>query len=89
MREAAQLHAAAEAAVDDQYVYLLAHHVLPVTFVLHAGYRFGWDAKDGGFYAGDGRCASIIVQGGLVGKVVKAIGERKALLAGLASGLLH
>ena len=68
-------------------LYLLAHHVLPVTFVLHAGYRFGWDAKMVGFTLAMVGVASIIVQGGLVGKVVKAIGERKALLAGLASGV--
>jgi MFS transporter, DHA1 family, tetracycline resistance protein len=69
-------------------LYFLAHHVLPTTFVLHAGYRFGWDAKMVGYTLAAVGVASIIVQGGLVGRIVKAIGERRALLAGLASGAI-
>jgi len=69
-------------------LYLLAHHVLPVTFVLHAGYRFGWDARMVGITLALVGVASVIVQGGLVGRVVKKIGERKALLLGLASGVI-
>jgi MFS transporter, DHA1 family, tetracycline resistance protein len=69
-------------------LYFLAHHVLPTTFVLHAGYRFGWDAKMVGYTLAAVGVASIIVQGGLVGRIVQAIGERRALLAGLASGAI-
>jgi MFS transporter, DHA1 family, tetracycline resistance protein len=63
-------------------LYFLAHHVLPTTFVLHAGYRFGWDAKMVGYTLAAVGVASIIVQAGLVGRIVKAIGERRALLSG-------
>jgi MFS transporter, DHA1 family, tetracycline resistance protein len=69
-------------------LYFLAHHVLPTTFVLHAGYRFGWDAKMVGYTLAAVGVASIIVQAGLVGRIVQAIGERRALLAGLASGAI-
>ena len=67
-------------------LYLLAHHVLPNIFVLYAGYRFGWDSRMVGITLAAVGVASIIVQGGLVGRVVKAVGERRALLLGLASG---
>jgi MFS transporter, DHA1 family, tetracycline resistance protein len=67
-------------------LYFLAHHVLPTTFVLHAGYRFGWNSAMVGYTLAAVGVASIIVQGGLVGRIVAAIGERRALLAGLASG---
>lgn len=69
-------------------LYLLAHHVLPNIFVLYAGYRFGWDSRMVGITLAAVGVASIIVQGGLVGRVVKAVGERRALLLGLASGTI-
>ena len=69
-------------------LYFLAHHVLPTTFVLHAGYRFGWDTKMVGYTLAAVGVASIIVQGGLVGRIVKAIGEARAAYAGLASGAI-
>jgi len=64
----------------------LAHAALPATFVLYAGYRYGWDARTVGFaLAGIGVC-SAIVQGGLVGRMVRRFGERRVLLTGLACG---
>lgn len=64
----------------------LAHEVLPSVFVLYAGHRYGWDARDVGFMlAAVGVCAAI-VQGGLVQPVVSRFGERRALLAGLCFG---
>jgi len=64
----------------------LAHEVLPSTFVLYAGYRYGWDAGMVGLtLAGVGVCGAI-VQGGLVRPVVARFGERKAALTGLACG---
>ena len=64
----------------------LAHEVLPSTFVLYAAYRYGWDeTRVGGTLALVG-VFSIVVQGGLVGPVVKRIGERRAVLFGLLLG---
>ncbi len=66
----------------------LAHVVLPSTFVLYAGYRYGWDAIAVGLaLAGFGVFAAI-VQGGLTGPVVRTVGERAALLIGLGGGAL-
>lgn len=66
----------------------LAHVVLPSTFVLYAGYRYGWDTIAVGLaLAGFGVFAAI-VQGGLTGPVVRTVGERAALLIGLGGGAL-
>src|SRR6185503_13891645 len=64
----------------------LAHEVLPSVFVLYAGHRYGWNERDVGFMlAAVGVCAAI-VQGGLVRPVVARLGERGALMLGLAFG---
>ena len=66
----------------------LAHAALPSVAVLYMSYRYNWDInKVGLLLAGVGVC-SIIVQGFLVGRVVKAIGERQTILFGLVSGII-
>ncbi|MDG2521720.1 TCR/Tet family MFS transporter [Caulobacter segnis] len=65
--------------------FQLAHHVLPSIFVLYTGYRYGWSPRDVGFMLMATGVANIIVQALLVGRVVKAAGERGALLIGLLS----
>ena len=64
----------------------LAHAVLPSVTVLYMGYRYGWDERTVGLVmAGVGVCA-MVVQGALIGPVVKRFGERTALIAGLMFG---
>jgi MFS transporter, DHA1 family, tetracycline resistance protein len=66
----------------------LAHASLPNIGVLYMMYRYGWDERVVGFtMAAVGVCA-MIVQGALIGPVVARFGERRALLAGLAFGVL-
>ncbi len=70
------------------FLYYLAHGAFPAVFVLHAGYRFGWGADMVGLaLAGFGFC-SAIVQGALIQPVVSRFGERRALLFGMAAGVL-
>ena len=66
----------------------LAHLVYPTTFVLYADYRFGWGLKMVGWTLLIVGVLTIIVQGGLIGRIVKALGERRALLFGMACGAL-
>jgi DHA1 family tetracycline resistance protein-like MFS transporter len=66
----------------------LAHAALPATFVLYAGYRYGWDEKTVGLVLAAVGICSAIVQGGLVGPFVRRYGERAALLFGLGCGAL-
>ncbi len=66
----------------------LAHVVLPSTFVLYAGYRYGWDVRMVGLTLGIVGICSMVVQGGAIGPIVRHLGERRALLLGLLCGAL-
>jgi MFS transporter, DHA1 family, tetracycline resistance protein len=65
----------------------LAHAVLPSIFVLYAGYRYGWQERTVGLSLALVGVSSAIVQGALVGRLVKRLGERRTLLTGLAFGI--
>ncbi|NUS20895.1 MAG: TCR/Tet family MFS transporter [Mesorhizobium sp.] len=68
------------------FIAQVAHVVLPSTFVLYASYRYGWDSKTVGLtLAMVGICA-MVVQGLAIGPIVRALGERNALLLGLCCG---
>lgn len=64
----------------------LAHDSLVSIYVLYAGYRYGWSARDVGIALAVVGVCSLIVQGGLVGPIVRRIGERRAVLLGTAIG---
>lgn len=66
----------------------LAHVALPAMFALYTGYRFNWDSDAVGYALAAVGVSSLVVQGGLVGPVVKALGEQRALYFGLAAGSL-
>lgn len=70
------------------FLIALAHMVYPTTFVLYADYRFGWGPQMVGYTLALVGVLSIIVQGGLIKKIVGALGERNALMFGLACGVL-
>jgi DHA1 family tetracycline resistance protein-like MFS transporter len=52
--------------------------------VLYTAYRYGWDPLAFGLFAGALAAASIAVQGGLAGRVARRVGERRAVVGGLA-----
>jgi DHA1 family tetracycline resistance protein-like MFS transporter len=66
----------------------MAHYVYPSVAVLFTEYRYGWDEKQVSWMLALVGLCSIIVQGLLVGRVIRALGERHALLLGLACGTL-
>ena len=68
------------------FLMQLAHIVYPSVFVLYSDYRFDWGAKTVGFTLAGVGVLSIIVQGGLIKRFIKAFGERRTLLLGLAFG---
>lgn len=68
-------------------LYWFAHYALPSTFVLYTGHRYGWNAQTVGLTLAAVGICNVIVQAGLVRRVVPAIGERNALLLGLAAGV--
>lgn len=63
-----------------------AHQVLPAVFVLYAGHRYGWGETTVGLTLAFVGICTAIVQGALVGPVVRWVGARRALLAGLLAG---
>lgn len=68
------------------FLYGLAHQVYPSVFVLYAGHRFGWSAKMvGRMLAAVGIC-NIVVQAGIVRRVVARLGERRTMMIGLFFG---
>ncbi len=66
----------------------LAHVALPSVSVLYMGYRYEWDTRSVGLLLAGVGVASIIVQGFLVSRVVKKLGERRTMLVALAFGFI-
>jgi len=66
----------------------LAHFSLPAIAVLYMGARYGWGPVGVGLVLAGVGVFAMIVQGGLVRKVVPKIGERRALAIGLFFGSL-
>ncbi len=70
------------------FLYQLAHQSLQSVFVLYTGYRYGWQSAEVGWSLAAMGVCSVTVQGGLVGPIVKRLGERRTLLFALMSGTL-
>ena len=65
----------------------LGHDALPNTFGLYATQRFNFDERAIGLSLAIVGVSSLIVQGFVVGRAVAALGEYRALLAGLGLGI--
>jgi MFS transporter, DHA1 family, tetracycline resistance protein len=64
----------------------LAHAALPSIGVLYMMYRYGWNERTVGLTMAGVGLAAIVVQGSVIGPVVKRFGERRALVMGLGFG---
>lgn len=69
------------------FIANLAHYVYPSVFVLFADVRYGWGPWQVGWVLFLVGVCSVIVNVGVVGRVVKAFGERRALIFGLCCGV--
>ena len=65
----------------------LAHYVYPSIFVLFADYQYQWGPREVSYVLAVVGVFNIIVNVVLVGRMVKAIGERRTLLLGLSCGV--
>lgn len=63
-----------------------AHQVLPSVFVLYAGHRYGWGETTVGLTLAFVGICTAIVQGFLIGPIVRRIGAPRAVIAGLIAG---
>jgi DHA1 family tetracycline resistance protein-like MFS transporter len=67
---------------------MLAQWILQTTWVLYTSFRFGWTPRDNGaalFVVG---LSSAIVQGVLLGRLIRRFGEPRLALIGLTSSML-
>jgi DHA1 family tetracycline resistance protein-like MFS transporter len=65
-----------------------AQVVYPATFVLYGFYRYGWESDVAGLTLGLVGLSSMIVQAGLVGPIIRRLGEVSTLILGLFLGAL-
>lgn len=68
------------------FIANLAHYVYPSVFVLFADYQYQWGPREVSYVLAIVGVLNVIVQAGLVGRVVHAMGERRALILGLCFG---
>ncbi|TYT26643.1 TCR/Tet family MFS transporter [Luteimonas viscosa] len=69
------------------FIANLAHYVYPSVFVLFADVRYGWGPWQVGWVLFLVGVCSVIVNVAVVGRAVKAFGERRALILGLGCGV--
>src|SRR5690606_33003082 len=62
------------------------HHVFSAVFVLYAGYRYGWSAWHVGTLLALVGVLDMLVQGVVVGPLVKRFGDRAVMVFGLFGG---
>ncbi|ATB28779.1 TCR/Tet family MFS transporter [Melittangium boletus] len=70
------------------FVYHLAQQAIYNLFVLYGNHRYGWGESTVGLTLALVGVLSLVVQGGLVRPVVRALGERRTLLLGLSMDTL-
>lgn len=68
------------------FLLYFAHHVFSAVFVLYAGHRYGWSPGTVGVLLALAGALDMGVQGMLVGRVVKRIGDRATMILGLFGG---
>jgi DHA1 family tetracycline resistance protein-like MFS transporter len=65
------------------FIYWMSFAVYQTTFALFGAHRFGFDATHTGYLLSAFGALGVIVQGGLVGRIARAVGNRPTLMIGL------
>ena len=68
------------------FIWQLAHMIYPATWAFWATARFSWSEREIGWSLTFVGLVMAAVQGGLTGRIIARVGERRALVIGLASG---
>jgi DHA1 family tetracycline resistance protein-like MFS transporter len=66
----------------------LAQWMLQMTWVLYTNFKFGWGPRESGLSLFVVGLVAVVVQGGLLGRLIQLLGERRLILAGMLSGAL-
>lgn len=64
------------------FLLITAFSIMTATFALFTEYRFGYDAAHNGYLFAYIGVISVVIQGGLFGKLAKLFGETKLLISG-------
>ena len=68
------------------FCYQIAHDTLPSTWMYFTMARFNWGPREVGLSLTAVGVATAVVQGGLIGPLIKRLGERRSVLLGLSCG---
>ncbi|KAF0181863.1 MAG: MFS transporter, DHA1 family, tetracycline resistance protein [Alphaproteobacteria bacterium] len=79
-------HPGVLALIGVMFGWQLAHQVYPATWGFFAKARFDWSPRDIGLSLAYVGMTMAVVQGLLVGRIVKRIGEARAAMLGIATG---
>ena len=71
------------ALASTHFIFSLIHNIYPSLWVLYTGVRYGWDSWDVGLSLAMVGVMASIVQAGLAGRILGALGERKGLCLGI------
>jgi MFS transporter, DHA1 family, tetracycline resistance protein len=69
-------------------IFSLAHMTMIMGWVLYTQYRFGWGTLENGYLLAFMGLLSVIVQGGLTGRMVKRFGERRLAILALGTAVI-
>ena len=64
------------------FLFIVAFSIMTTTFSLYTMFRFGYDAQHTGYLFAYVGVLAVIVQGGLIGRLVKRFGELSLVIAG-------
>lgn len=64
------------------FLFNLGQRAVESTWVLSTAHRYGWTPRDAGLSLAIVGVAAAVVQGGLIRRIIPAIGERRAFVAG-------
>jgi MFS transporter, DHA1 family, tetracycline resistance protein len=67
---------------------VLPQWMLQTTWVLYTNFRFGWGPRESGLSLFTVGLVAMIMQGGLLGPLIRALGERRLIVAGMLSATL-
>ncbi|MBC8031955.1 MAG: MFS transporter [Pyrinomonadaceae bacterium] len=64
------------------FLFIVAFSIMTTTFTLYTMFRFGYDAQHNGYLFAYVGLLAVIVQGGLIGRLVKRFGELPLVVVG-------
>jgi DHA1 family tetracycline resistance protein-like MFS transporter len=64
------------------FLFIVAFSIMTTSFSLYTMFRFGYDAQHNGYLFAYVGIISVIIQGGLIGRLVKRFGESSLILLG-------